>query len=375
MVYAMFSIGILGFLVWSFFFPSLQREELVALSYREVGVINLAICWNSLTLLGTFSCKNLSSYTQSAGNRNKISYTSSSETICEISCQNFLSFFKLYRELGFTTDISDNWLSWFVGFTEGDGAILSYNGRSRFVLTQKEESILNHIKNTLDFGTVRKIDNGGSVYYRYIVEDFKGVLLLALIFNGNLCLRHRVIQLGKWITEINLRLSTPTSNIYGLCSTITLITTLFKPSITNAWLSGFTDAEGCFNVSIIKRSLTKNGYRVFLRFIIDQKNSQELLTLIRDQFAYGKVIVRSKDMYRFYCNSYIGLSSVNSYFSTFQLKSKKAVSYSNWLKVYTMLLNKEHLTTQGLEKIRDLKKIININNSLSHKIGSAKPKT
>ena len=112
----MFSIGILGFLVWSFFFSLF--EEMVALSYREVGVINLAICWNSLTLLGTFSCKNLSSYTQSAGNRHFISNTSSSETICEISCQNFNTFNKIYKELGFTAYISDQWLSWFIGFTE-----------------------------------------------------------------------------------------------------------------------------------------------------------------------------------------------------------------------------------------------------------------
>lgn len=369
----MFSIGILGFLVWSLYFLLWQIEELMALSYREVGVINLAVCWNSLTLLGTFSCKNLSSYTQSAGNRNFICNTSSSETIREISCQNFNTFNKIYRELGFSSYISDNWLSWFVGFSEGDGAILNNNRRPRFVLTQKEESILNHIKNTLEFGTVRKIDTGGTVYFRYIVEDFKGVLLLALIFNGNLCLTHRVTQLGKWITEINLRLSTPTSNIYGLCSNITLINNLFKPSIKNAWLSGFTDAEGCFNVSFIKRDNTVNGNRVILRFIIDQKNSLNLLTFIRDQFGYGKVIVRSKDMYRFYCNSYIGLSYVNSYFSKFTLKSKKAISYANWLKVYKMVINKEHLTIQGLERIRALKKTVNLNNSLTHKIGSAKP--
>lgn len=107
----MFSIGILGFLVWSLYFLLWQIEELMALSYREVGVINLAVCWNSLTLLGTFSCKNLSSYTQSAGNRNFICNTSSSETIREISCQNFNTFNKIYRELGFSSYISDNWLS------------------------------------------------------------------------------------------------------------------------------------------------------------------------------------------------------------------------------------------------------------------------
>ena len=244
------------------------------------------------------------------------------------------------------------------------------------MLTQKEESILNHVKNTLGFGTVRKIDTGGTVYYRYIVEDFKGVLLLALIFNGNLCIKHRVTQLGKWLTDINLKLLTPGSKIYGLCSTITLISILFKPNLTNAWLSGFTDAEGCFNVSITKRENTVSGYRISLRFLLDQKNSFDLLTIIRDLFGYGKVIDRSKDrskdMYRFYCDSFVGLSFVNYYFSSFPLKSQKAVSYANWLKVYKMVINKEHLTTQGVEKIRALKKTININNSLTNKTGSAK---
>ena len=366
MVYAMFSIGILGFLVWSFFFS-------VALSYREVGVTNLAVCWNSLTLLSTLSCKNLSSYTQSAGNRTFFINTKSSETICEISCQNFNIFHKIYSELGFTSSISNHWLSWFVGFAEGDGAILSYNGYPRFVITQKEESILNHIKNTLGFGTVRKINTGGTVYYRYYVEDFKGVVLLALIFNGNLCVTNRVTQLGKWITAINVKLSNPGSKFYGQFSSITLITTLFKPSLTNAWLSGFTDAEGCFNISISKRDNTVNGHRIILRFILDQKNSLYLFTIIRDLFGYGKVIVRTKDMYRFYCNTFIGLSIVNNYFSSFPLKSKKSVSYENWLKVYKMVINKEHLTTLGLEKIRAIKKTINVNNSLTTKIGSAKP--
>ena len=158
----MFSIGILGFLVWSFFFSLF--EEMVALSYREVGVINLAICWNSLTLLGTFSCKNLSSYTQSAGNRHFTRNMSSSETMCEISCQNFNTFHKFYSELGFTSKISDHWLSWFVGFAEGDGAIQTFEKgkRVRFVLTQKESVILYNIQHKLNIGVVRHFPQGKS---------------------------------------------------------------------------------------------------------------------------------------------------------------------------------------------------------------------
>lgn len=59
MVYAMFSIGILGFLVWSY---------LVGLFHCEMIVINIAKCWNSLVLTSTFNSKNLINYTQSAEN-------------------------------------------------------------------------------------------------------------------------------------------------------------------------------------------------------------------------------------------------------------------------------------------------------------------
>lgn len=72
MVYAMFSIGILGFIVWSLLsslnFLIERFYEVVALPNCEIRVTNFAICWNSLTLTSTFYSKNLLSYTQSAGN-------------------------------------------------------------------------------------------------------------------------------------------------------------------------------------------------------------------------------------------------------------------------------------------------------------------
>ena len=51
---------------------------------------------------------------------------------------------------------SNDWLAWFIGFSEGDGAILAgKDGRLRFVLTHKETAILNHIHETLGIGRVR----------------------------------------------------------------------------------------------------------------------------------------------------------------------------------------------------------------------------
>src|ERR1700742_4509128 len=101
MVYAMFSIGILGFLVWS---------QMVALLHCEVEVINLAVCWNSLVLKSTFNSKNLFSYTQSAGNLYTKGLKSSSETTCETSRN--LETFNLHSK----NLISNEWLTWFIGF-------------------------------------------------------------------------------------------------------------------------------------------------------------------------------------------------------------------------------------------------------------------
>jgi len=161
-------------------------------------------------------------------------------------------------------------------------------------------------------------------------------------------------------------------------SEINLIDKLIKPTLKDAWLSGFTDAEGCFNVKIEKRSNSVTGLRVMLRFILDHKNSQYLFLQLRDLFSYGSVGVslrgETNGVYRYQVNSFKGLIPIRNYFLNFQLKSKKLLSFQKWNEIYKMVLNKEHLLEKGLTSIRELSKNININNSLNRKTGSAKPK-
>ena len=359
MVYAMFSIGILGFLVWSQFDYSLLKKsyETVALPYCEVRVINFAVCWDSLVLIGTFSCKNSICYTQSAGNLYTKGLKSSSETTRETSF-NFSLFSEHYTKQTRCEAPNHNWLAWFVGFSEGDGAILNNNGRLRFVLTQKESDVLCAIQQKLGFGSVHQFrGETGNIFYRFKVLDLQSILVLAHLFNGNLVLPNRVLQFKKWFTVLNTRPSL--ANLlfeHPLNDNNKVIT----PTIQDYWICGFSDAEGCFNVNITKRLAVSTGYRVTLRFILDQKNNFEALSIIRSAFGFGHVAQRSDKSgnYRLILNSLISIVPVRAYFSAFPLKSKKVVIFYKWCLVHDLILNEEHLNVDGIVKIRKLKEEI-----------------
>lgn len=369
MVYAMLSIGVLGFIVWSCILASPHSD-------MGFNLIYFAICWNGLVLIGTLNSKNSISYTQSAGNLSLYSFKSktrsASETIRETSF-NF-SAFHMYYNMLFGKDVqhlSNNWLIWFIGFVEGDGAIQTYaNGtRVRFVLTQKESGILYHIHNKLRIGTVKHFPQGISGnkndFYRLIVDNPSHILLLAFLFNGNLALTNRIQQLALWVKALNNRLGE---------NTILLINTAVSVTLQDAWFSGFTDAEGCFNVSITSNSRYALGHVIKMRYLLDQKD-RTILHIIRDLFGFGKVTLRSetKGVYRYTATGFKSMNDVISYFKVFPLYTKKAISFEKWLTIHNLVSNKLHLTEEGLAQVRVLQKQININSSMTNKTGSAHP--
>lgn len=100
---------------------------------------------------------------------------------------------------------NDTFLSWFIGFTEGDGCFAVNNrGELSFIITQgiANKEVLLHIQRTLHMGHV--ILQGKRVY-RFLVHKRAHIELLIHLFNGNLVLPSRKIQLCRFIAAFNAK--------------------------------------------------------------------------------------------------------------------------------------------------------------------------
>ena len=128
------------------------------------------------------------------------------------------------------------------------------------------------------------------------------------------------------------------------------------------WLAGFTDAEGCFFIALKKSLQSKLGETVWLRFILTQH--------IRDKYLLESLISTLN------CGRYISkpgygefivekFSDVNEkvipIFEYFKLQGWKCNNYDDFKKVALMIKNKEHLTREGLDKIKKIKGRMNKN--------------
>lgn len=138
---------------------------------------------------------------------------------------------------------------WLVGFSEGDGSWLTLNRSSKlvptFIINQKDPKILYKIKSFFGFGSVygpyqNKKDL--NTYYRYHVSGATNhTRVLIEFFNGNLVLKKTQSRFQNYLAAYNALVSDSQDKIMLKKFIKT------KISLTDGWLSGFIDAEGCFS--------------------------------------------------------------------------------------------------------------------------------
>lgn len=132
------------------------------------------------------------------------------------------------------------------------------------------------------------------------------------------------------------------------------------------WLIGFTDGEGTFSVEINKKEDMKMGYQIQISFIITQHSRDiNLLNKIKLYFEGNGEIKSNRgknggDVLQYRLRKF---DSIKKYiiplFDNYPLKTLKKLDYEDFKKVVELMEKKEHLTKEGIEKIRKIKEGMN----------------
>lgn len=242
-------------------------------------------------------------------------------------------------------------LDWFIGFTESSGSFMVNKDSSlefKIIQSSKNAAILFYIKKTLGFGSISILSKVNNTHH-FRVRNKNSLIIIISIFNGFLQLEKSKIKFDLFLKSFNLYYN---ENIIF----INFFTNLIK--LDSAWACGFTDAEGCFTVSVIENSAKKNA-SVQVRYSLSQKNEKiimdHLAVLFRGKIYYSA----SHDEYNM-CVQLTYLQVVLKYFKIFKLKTFKYVLYLKWLKIYKLVISQKHLESRIiLEKIKNLAKNIN----------------
>jgi len=127
------------------------------------------------------------------------------------------------------------------------------------------------------------------------------------------------------------------------------------------WVTGFTDAEGSFIISVYKRS-DSNNWQIKPSFELGL-HSKDISTLqeLKNYFGVGIINTRKgKNVTSFTVTKINDLVNVIiPHFSNFPLQTQKRIDFELWAKIVESIKNKEHLTHEGLLKILSLKSVLN----------------
>jgi len=128
------------------------------------------------------------------------------------------------------------------------------------------------------------------------------------------------------------------------------------------FVTGFADGEGCFWINIFRDKSFKTGWRVKLFFQINlNKKDYVLLEQIQNYFGAGKIYKnKNSDSIQYLVTSVKDLLLIQKHFDKYPLHTKKRADFELWKKAFDLIQNKEHLTTQGLQKIVAIKASLNL---------------
>ncbi len=136
------------------------------------------------------------------------------------------------------------------------------------------------------------------------------------------------------------------------------------------YLTGFADGEGNFNISLRKKPDHTTDWQVILTFNISQKESY-ILSQFKKHFGCGQIQQRKSDgLFIYVVNNPKSLQEkIIPFFRKYKfLSHTKQYNFSIFCKIADLVFKKEHLNSNDLKKIIELRKKIKYQSSQKKKI-------
>lgn len=268
--------------------------------------------------------------------------------------------------------LDNNFCSYLAGLIEGDGTIFvpkterSVKGRLNYPAIQitfdsRDLALALIIQKTLGFGSISKTK--GVNAYRLTINNYSGLITLVKLLNG----KFRTVKIHDFnllIAFFNSRTFFSDQNL--MLSSMDLDTTPFN---SNAWLSGFIDADGSFGVRL-------NSKKVSCCFELveafeDKKGNTKKEIMLKLALFLNKSLQQVNKKYCGAQNQYAirvtNLESnliLSSYLHKYPLFSSKYLNFKDYFKVLMLIKNKEHKTCKGKELINTIKNNMNTKRTL-----------
>lgn len=144
--------------------------------------------------------------------------------------------------------------------------------------------------------------------------------------------------------------------------------TLVPLTIDPNWLIGFTDGEGCFNIHITSSKTLVIGVQVKVRFILTQHSRDiDLMQKLVQILGCGGLSQYSgeKPAINLVVSKFADINTkIISLIKKYPLQSSKRLEFGDFCLVVEQMINKAHLTKEGLEKIKEIKARMNTRREL-----------
>lgn len=134
-----------------------------------------------------------------------------------------------------------------------------------------------------------------------------------------------------------------------------------KSELNPHYVTGFSDGESCFHLSIGKNSKYKIGYYVNPGFsIVLHKKDEHLLKSIQSFFGGIGNLKVLPNIVQYRVFSLKDLDIIINHFDSYPLITKKHTDYLLFKEALNLIKNKEHLTIEGFNKIIALRSSMNL---------------